>query len=234
MHPFPKSLGSLVITSALAVGTAAAQLETKLHAGYSSEYLWRGLDLGHDLVEAGLDVSTTYHDIGLSAGAWYGCFETGGQHHDELDLYGEVARDFGWIKGSIGYIAYLYPDANSNAAQEVYFGVARDLGFATASLKYFWSVAGANNDGYAELGLSKSFELNPDLNLTVDSNLGYLVEQGQATAWTTRLTLDWGFAPHAKLSPFIALSLALSDDANTAYLHSNNEFAAGTLLSFSF
>jgi len=110
MHNSCNTIGVLA-AAALVAGNAAAETEYKLHTGYTSEYLWRGLDLGKDLIEAGVDVTT---------------------------------------------------------------------------------------------------------------------------AWTTRLTLDWSFCEHAKLSPFVAMSFALSDDADTPYIHSANECIGGAMLSFTF
>jgi len=46
--------------------------------------------------------------------------------------------------------------------------------------------------------------------------------------------LDWGFAEHAKLSPFVSLSVPMSDDNDTAYVNSGNELVAGTMLSVTF
>jgi hypothetical protein len=48
------------------------------------------------------------------------------------------------------------------------------------------------------------------------------------------LTLDWRFYEHAKLSPFVAMSIALSDDADTPYFHSNNECVGGAMLGYTF
>jgi len=233
MHYSRKTIGALAAASALAAGNAPAETEYKLHTGYTSEYIWRGLDLGNDLIEAGIDVTTQWNGLGLSAGAWYGNFQRAHSDLDELDLYAEVSKDFGWIKGSIGYIAYLYPKTGSSTYQEIYFGAAHDFGFATASLKYFWGVQGDNN-GYSELALSKTFTPNKSLSLTVDSSIGYMMEQGRATAWTTKLTLDWNFAGKAKLSPFVAMSIALSDNADTPYFHSANECVGGVMLSYTF
>jgi hypothetical protein len=102
-----------------------------------------------------------------------------------------------------------------------------------ASLTYFWDIE-TDNDGYAELGLDRGFELNQCLTLNVASNVGYLAEQGQCTAWTTKVGLDWAFVENAKLSPFVALSIALSDDVDTVYNGSDNEIVAGSMLSVSF
>ena len=113
----------------------------------------------------------------------------------------------------------------------------RHLGFATASLTYFWDMdgtVGGDTDGYTELALSRSFELNQCLTLNVGTNVGYLVEGGDFTAWTSKVSLDWGFAGQAKLSPFVACSVALSDEANTAYNGSGNELLGGAMISVGF
>ncbi|MFN4942377.1 MAG: hypothetical protein ACK5G9_01135, partial [Akkermansiaceae bacterium] len=75
MQNYYKTIGALVVASAFAAGNASAEIESEIHAGYTNEYLFRGLDLGSNLVEAGLDVSTEYNGLGLSAGAWYGSFD---------------------------------------------------------------------------------------------------------------------------------------------------------------
>ena len=125
------------------------------------------------------------------------------------------------------------PYTITDDAQEAYASLSRDLGFAKGYATYFWDLEG-DNDGYSEVGLSRGFELNQCLNLNVGTNLGYLVEQGQATAWTTRASLDWAFAEHAKLSPFVALSVSLSDDSDSYYEGADNELIGGTQLSVSF
>jgi hypothetical protein len=177
----------------------------------------------------------------------------GSANLNEIDLYASASKDLGFATASIGYIYYanstdhilenLASDAGgviadfyrSKAAdtQEVSLGLSRDLGFANASLTYFADIVG-DNDGYSELALSRGFEVSACLKLNVASNVGYLVEQGQATAWTTKASLDYGFAEHAKLSPFVAQSIALSDDNDTVYGGSENETVAGAMVSVSF
>jgi hypothetical protein len=248
MQNYCKTIGALAAASALVAGNANAEVEYELHTGYSSEYLFRGLDTGDDLIEVGADIKTEAYGLGFSAGAWYGSFDSASTiagksvqiDTDELDLYAEVSKDLGFLTASVGYISYIYNQADFNGqstnidnAQEVYFSVARDFGFAAASLTYFWDIE-KDNDGYSELALSRSFELNSCLALNASTNVGYLAEHGQATAWTTKVSLDWGFAEHAKLSPFVAASIALSDDKDTAYKGSANEFVAGSMLTVNF
>ena len=260
MQNYCKTIGALAAASALVAGNASAgtsapapvsaapdsSISYELHTGYSSEYIFRGVNLGDDLIETGFDVATEAYGLGLSAGVWYANYQEsllGTEiNSNEVDFYAEVSKDFGFVTLSTGYI-YYYNDVDQAASnyyggnypdtQEVYFSAARDFGFAKASLTYFWDIVG-DNDGYSELGLSRSFELSPCVSLNASSNFGYLLEEADFTAWTTRASLDWGFVEHAKLSPFVQYSVALSDEPTTAYDRSENEFVGGAMLSVSF
>lgn len=241
MQNYCKTIGALAAASALVAGNANAEVEYEIHTGYSSMYLFRGLDLGDDLVEVGVDAAAEWNGLAISGGVWATAFDQAGTANEidsEVDLYAEVSKDLGFLTASVGYI-YYWNLSNTNGGiddQEVYFSVSRDLGFAEAYLTYFWDVVENNggNNGYSELGLSRGFELNQCLTLNVGTNIGYLVEEGQATAWTSKVSLDWGFAERATVSPFVAYSIALSDDVDTAYLGSENEFVAGSMLKVGF
>ena len=251
MQNYCKTIGALAAASALVAGNASAEVEYSLSTGYSTMYLWRGQDLGDDLIEVGANVKGEWNGIGLSAGAWYASFDQGtgvpapfnSANCNELDLYAEVSKDLGFLKASVGYIYYAYPQGNANNilidqidSQEVYFGISRDFGFVTASYTYFWGIQGADNNGYSELALSRSFEINQCVTLNLSTNLGYLFEQGQCTAWTTKASIDWAFAEHAKLSPFVAYAVALSEEygATSVNNDTSNEIVAGSMLSVSF
>jgi hypothetical protein len=240
MHNYCKTIGALAAASALVAGNAQAEVEYEIHTGYSSMYLFRGLDLGDDLVEVGLDAATEVNGFGLSAGIWASAFDssatTNSGTDNEIDFYVEGSKDLGFLTASIGYIYYWNMSSLGVDDQEVYFAVSRDFGFATASLTYFWDIVENNggNNGYTELALSRSFELNQCLTLNVGTNVGFLVEGGEFTSWTTKTSLDWGFTETAKLSPFVAVSIALGEEANTAWASTDNEFVAGSMLSVSF
>jgi hypothetical protein len=236
MKNYCKTIGALAAASALVAGNASAEVEYEIHTGYTSEYLFRGLNLGQDLVEVGADVATEWNGLGLSAGAWFGSFSnSAGQDFDELDIYGEVSKDLGFLTAAIGYINYQNPRlaATPDDAQEVYFSVAQTYFGVDFSLAYFWDIE-TDNDGYTELGASKGFELSPCLTLNTGVAVGYLAEQGQVGHLTAKVALDYAFTETATLTPFIANSWSLSDDNDTAYEESGNEFVAGTMLSVSF
>jgi len=258
MQNYCKTIGALAAVSALVAGNVKAEIEYELHTGYSSEYLYRGVNLGDNLIEAGADVKGKAYGLDLSAGAWYGSVNTK-QVLDqnlgfgsaitltELDLYAGASKDFGPVTGSVGYIHRNYdlsPLVRSVNTGEVSFGLSRDFGIFDASLTYFWGVEGIKiqgtslgspTEGYTELALHRGFAISPCLNLNVSTNVGYLVEDDTFTAWTTKVALDWGFAEHAKLSPFIAASLALSEARDTLLWNStNNQLVGGCMLSVNF
>ena len=245
MQNYCKTIGAIAAVSTLVAGNAMAEVEYELHTGYSTAYLFRGLNLGQDLIETGADVKVEAYGLGLSAGAWYGDIRNGqtfGMNNtsfDELDLYAAVSKDFGWATTAIGYINRNYSvDGTAmwntfDTEQEVYFSLARQFWGVDTSLTYYWGIEG-DNDGYSELKMNRAWELSPCLTLNTGGNLGYLVEQGQFTALTLKVSLDWGFAGTAKLSPFVAGSWALSDDNDTAYQGSKNQLIGGLMLSVGF
>jgi hypothetical protein len=241
MKNYCKTIGALAAASALVAGNASAEVEYEIHTGYTNEYLFRGLDLGDDLVEVGVDVATEWNGLGLSAGAWYGTFSPNTDFYavgpdadgDELDVYAEVSKDLGFATAAVGYIYYMNQRNITDDAQEVYFSLAKEFFGVDFSLAYFWDIE-TDNDGYTELGASKGFELSPCVTLNTGAVLGYLCEQGQVGHLTAKVALDWAFTETATLSPFVAHSWSMSDDVDTIYGGNDNEFVAGTMLSVSF
>ena len=248
MQNYCKTIGALAAASALVAGTAQAEVEYELHTGYTSEYVFRGLDRGDNLTEVGVDAAYEWNGLSLSAGIWAAAFEapnrvnnpnipTGNQIDNEIDMYAEVSKDFGFLTASVGYIYYWNLGRLGPDNQEVYGAISHDFGFANVSLSYFLDVDSSyrgDTDGYTELALSRSFELNQCLNLNIATNVGYLADNGEFTAWTTKASLDWGFAERAKLSPFIAVSIGMGEQANTKWHSTENELFGGSMLSVGF
>ena len=255
MQNYCKTIGALAAASALVAGTASAEIEYELHAGLSSAYIFRGIDLGDELAETGFDVATEVAGLGVSGGLWYAAWEGPSgvpgfdADFDELDIYGEVSKDLGFATVAVGYIYYHFPQANGTAffvpfddAQELYFSVSKEFFGVDFSAAYFWDIE-TDNDGYSEIGASKGFELSPCLTLNTGATLGYLFEEGDASHFQTKVSLDWAFTETATLSPYIAHSWALSEGGRFAgvsspssalYGGSSNELFGGLSLAVSF
>lgn len=263
MRNYCKTIGALAAASALAAGNASAlDLDYNLHGGYSSQYLFRGNNLGQNLIEGGFDASA---DLGngstISAGAWYGSFDAPvgfanlDRSGEELDLYAKFSQDLGWATVSVGYIYYSHNQSDISEfvfpvddRQEITFGIAREFFGVNFGLTYYWEIEDGstasfnplsdtgriNNDGYAELTAAKSWELSPCLTLNAGSALGYLVERGHLAHLTTTVSLDYGFAEHAKVSPFVAGSLDLSGGHGDYYGNTKNQLLGGVMVSVDF
>ena len=234
MQNYCKTIGALAAASALAAGNATAiEIDYELSTGYTSEYVWRGINLGQDLVEVGLDAATEINGFGLSAGAWYATFQDSTSDvADELDLYAEASYDLGFLTAAVGYIYYYLPQDGGHA-QEVYFSVARDFGIVDASLTYFWDVRG-DNEGYTELAISNETELSSCLTLRSGLATGYLVEQGKLAHITASVALDYALTETATVSPFIAHSWAFCEENADLWMGSKNQFFGGVRLAVSF
>ena len=227
--------GSPVMTTSAPMQTASAcdsALEGNVHVGYASEYIFRGTELGDDLFEAGLDLSYKAFDLNFSGGFWYGSVSNSRignlsnifgfdapDHFDELDLYAEVSKDFGFATAYIGYISYQYPDMEVSTggstvkliddAQEVYFGLSRELFWGVnGSLTYYWDVE-TDNQGYTELAFEKTIEFTPCISLDLGTKLGYLFEEGEFSHWTTSAQLNFKVKQNFTISPYVAVSVEM-------------------------
>lgn len=238
MQNYYKTIGALVVASAFAAGNASAEVESEIHVGYTNEYLFRGINLGNGLAESGLNTATEYNGLNLSAGAWYAAFEdVNGVSTTELDLYAEVSKDLGYVTAAVGYIKYINENVAGaftvDDAQEVYFSLAKSLYGVDFSLAYYWDIE-TDNDGYTELGASKGFELSPCLTLNTSAALGFLAEESEFAHLTAKVALDYAFTETATVSPFVAHSWSLNNEAGNTHSAAKNEIVAGTMLSVSF
>jgi hypothetical protein len=240
MQNYYKTIGALVAASALVAGNASAEVEYGIHTGYSTDYIFRGLDLGEDLIETGLSVSTEVAGFGVTAGAWYATFDDGTDDLEELDLFSEISKDLGFATAAVGHIYYHFPNAagtSGSDTQEVYFSLAKDFSGVSTSLTYFWEIedVDSGSDGYLEAGADfPSYELNSCMTLNTGATLGYLVEEGDLAHLTAKVSIDYALTETATISPYIAHSWALSDSVTSFYETSENQFWGGVSLSVSF
>ncbi len=235
--------GALVSGSAFAgevvapVQECAPCFEGSAYVGAHSDYVFRGAHLGAELVDAGVDVSTSAWGLDLAAGAWYGSYtNSAGINEDEINLFAELSKDLGFARLTTGYIWYNVdggPDFTDDVA-EVYFGLSKDLAYGlSTSLTYFLDASGelssdeGDNDGYSQLSVSKSDIILEGL--TLNNDLGYLVERGRLSYNTTSLSYDVSITDHATLSPYLAHTWSLN-----GLRDEKNRFFGGVSLSVGF
>jgi uncharacterized protein (TIGR02001 family) len=191
MRKHTKYVGALAAASALVAGYASAEIEGDVHVGYSSNYEFRFVDLGSDLIEAGADVSYEIAEgFALSGGLWYGSVNDSSSSFvvapagpglpatvvdnsfNELDLYAAVSKEIGPVTLELGYIYYTYLDSDIADTQEVYLGASYEIGWGvTAGATYYYDFD--QLDGwYLQPELSKTFEFNDCLALNLSTGVG--------------------------------------------------------------
>lgn len=135
------------------------------NVGLVTEYFFRGITQTDKApaLQGGLDFA---HDSGFYIGTWGSNVDFGEDEPPdgatvEVDVYGGWSGELGDSKIGldIGAIAYLYPGADDSRDYdfyEVYAGLSRDFGFASASAKVSYSPEYFGDSGdatYAELGI---------------------------------------------------------------------------------
>lgn len=224
------------VAAPIVTETPSSFFESSLAVGYHSQYIFRGVNSGDDLVDATLNTAWTcpFTGLDMSAGAWYGSVKNGfgAGSYDELDLYGEVAKDLGFANASVGYVFYHFFDA-ADDAQEVYFGLSKEIyGFETG-IKYFWDIE-TDNQGYLEGTVSKSFDIMGGFSLDTGVAVGYLVEEGALSHVTAKVSHDFKLGESATLTPYVAYSVELDDLEQYVGTDEENEFFAGAALTVIF
>ena len=157
MHSVMRPTRVLVLTglSLALLGTASADIESSFDAGYTSDYIFRGGDVGNNLFDLSLDFSGSGEVGGLgaldwSAGIWLSTFSVSGSaSNNELDIYGEVSKSLNdMFSVAAGITNYTY-FGNGGAAEddiEPYLSIGANIGVISLGAAAHYD--GANNYGH--------------------------------------------------------------------------------------
>ena len=103
------------------------------NVSFASDYIWRGMTQSDGpAIQGGFDYAS---DGGFYAGIWGSNVNFNDGAGSELDYYFGYGFDMGGVGVDIGYIAYDYPDNDSDLNfEEIYVGLSMgDLGLLYAS-----------------------------------------------------------------------------------------------------
>ncbi|MEM1083754.1 MAG: TorF family putative porin [Verrucomicrobiota bacterium] len=252
MRNYSKTVGALAAASTLVAGTAMAEIEGEIHVGYHNMYEFRFVDLGSDLVEAGVDIAYDAGPVSLSAGAWYASVNDNKAgrafNFEELDLYAAVGTSLGPVDLEFGYIFYHFLDAAGSDTQEIYVSASTELfwGIGIGSTLYY--DFDANNGLYVDTSISKSFELNDCLALDLAAGFGYADGHGLQGAFGNpnpgathdgyqgfyvSAALPWEFREGVTLTPYVKYADAasgLASDFTTGTSNGKDMIVAGAAL----
>ncbi|MDB4106791.1 TorF family putative porin [bacterium] len=176
----------LAIGSALALGSAQAEIESSFHVGYSTDYVWRGLNQAdgskNGLYEYGLDFTGDCNcGATWNAGIWQADFGDGAE---ELNIYAGMSKEFGAVELSLGLIRYDYGNGNDVDTTELFLGAGTDLGGLDLSAAIYYDVDRADAEMFGELSLGKSFDVG-GATLEVAANFGTTLDAGTGDDYVT-------------------------------------------------
>ncbi|MDB4312333.1 TorF family putative porin [Akkermansiaceae bacterium] len=176
----------LAIGSALALGSAQAEIESSFHVGYSTDYVWRGLNQAdgsnNGLYEYGLDFTGDCNcGATWNAGIWQADFGDGAE---ELNIYAGMSKEFGAVELSLGLIRYDYGNGSNADTTELFLGAGTDLGGLDLSAAIYYDVDGADGNMFGELSLGKSFDVG-GATLEVAANFGTTLDAGTGDDYVT-------------------------------------------------
>ena len=174
----------LAIGSALALGSAQAEIESSFHVGYSTDYVFRGANqggAGEGLYEYGIDFTgdascgTTWN-----AGVWRAEFADG--LSEETDIYGSVSKEFGAVDLSLGLIRY---DGSAGDTSEIFLGAGTELSGLSLAAVIYYDVDAADGNMYGELSAGKSYEVGGGATLDLVASIGSTIDGGAADDYVT-------------------------------------------------
>lgn len=192
---------------------AFGEVEYELGTGYSSQYNFRGVNFGDDLVETSVSASFEKAGYAITIGAWYADFDEDDAFAglgDELDLYISAGKDVNFLglDGSIevGFTQYLFQSTPSANTNEVYVALGTEFGGFDLGLAYVYDLD-LIEEAYAEATIGKSFEINSCLSADLEIGLAYSFEytgsDDELNHYWAALAFPYAFRETATLTPYI-------------------------------
>ena len=224
----------LALVPAIAGDHAAAgeDLGAEVSVGYDTDYIFRGANLGQDLLWTDVNVSTSLSaGLGLNIGAWYANPTDAGD--DELDIYAGVSTDLGGMSLDLGTTYYYYPGATGSNTLEFGAALGTSVGAFDVSLGIYHDIDTENT--YVELGAGTSFDLTDNISLDLGASIGNNQDEvigGQAdglTAVTITVGAPIGLTDNASLTPYLGINAGLDDNQDAG-----DEIFSGISLSVGF
>ena len=211
---------------------AGEDLGAEVSVGYDTDYIFRGANLGQDLLWSDVNVSTSLSDgLGLNIGAWYANPTDAGD--DELDIYAGVSTDLGGMSLDLGTTYYYYPGATGSNTLEFGAALGTSVGAFDVSLGVYHDIDTENT--YVELGAGTSFDLTDNISLDLGATIGNNQDEvvgGQAdglTAVTITVGAPIGLTDNASLTPYLGINAGLEDNQDAG-----DEIFSGISLSVGF
>jgi len=235
----------LAIGSALAMGSAQAEIDVDLGVGYNSQYIFRGVDLGDDAFEWGIDASGSCEcGFDWSIGVWSISPDNEDGSDDEFDIFGEISKDLGCGTLALGFTNYDYDNSGTTDDTEIYFGGTTEFAGVEAGLTLLYGVDGVLDEQFLLIGsLAYGFDVSDKISAELSVSAGYIADEGKNGGYatddgfaysTTTLAFEYAVSEDITFSPYVSYTDGDSSTINGASNNVFHGFYGGASVSYSF
>ena len=200
----------LAFFSALSADKVAAEdIGAEVSVGYDTDYMFRGVNLGQDLLWSDVNVSTSLSDgLDLGVGSWYANVADDAGN-DELDIYAGLSTSMGDMSVDLGATYYYYPDPTAgDGTLEFGIGLGTSAGPIDLSLGLYYDID--LEAAYYEVGAATSFDLTDTMAVDVGGAIGN-ADGDTLTALTFTIGVPITLSDSASLSPYVGVNIPLDD-----------------------
>ncbi len=172
------------------LSTANAEIESGISLGYHSDYVYRGLNLGQDLVNANLAISGSSELADWNLGVGWNRWDTSGDNFDEFLVEASLSRSLcsdpfaavlevgianhSYSAGTINVPGWGAVFLNPADRFEPFLGISTSLGALDLGTKVFWNGSSDDwaHDTYWEVTASYSVDMGANLSSTLSVEYG--------------------------------------------------------------
>ena len=156
------------------LGTANADIETSIGAGYSSDYVFRGDNRGADLFDASIGVSGSGNNFDWGAGLWLASYEGGNELDIDISASKSLSDNLDLTLGVTNYSYFGGAAGDDNL--EPYVSLGTSVGGISLGVAAYYNESGgaADHDIYWEItaGLVE-MDLGGNMTLGISGVLGH-------------------------------------------------------------
>ena len=219
--------------SLLAAGSAAAEVDSKFHLGYSTDYIFRGLNLsngaGSDsgLFEYGLDFSGQCGGgLDWNAGVWVADY---GNFAEETDFYASISKDMGCAAVELGFVRY---DNNGwgGDTTELFLGASTEFSGLNVAAIVYYDVDALDGFSWGEITVGRAFEVAAGLTVDAEASIGTTLGEAGDEYVSYGLTLS----TTKQINDDVALTAYIAGEITEGHAIDGDDLVGGASLSYSF
>jgi len=213
---------------------ASSEIGAEVSVGYDTHYIFRGFNIGENLIWAGVDLGVPISDgLSLNLGTWYGSLAE--DSYDELNLLAGLSYQVGSIELGVGAIWYYFPQGSNGGtrgiddALELGATVGTSVGPVDLGLGYYYDLE--EEGSYIELGASTTIKISDKIGLVPATSISYADDYFGVNGFNAvgaRLSLPIALTDRATLTPYIAATWEIDGSGQ------DDEVYGGVSLSVSF